>query len=92
MTIVTHDKVYQNPSECNIGNIPALKATKMEIILDTVKNPIDNIIYLLMCAETKREGSSPLEQMCAPARYQRALEQLQEYVDNYDKEQIKGTK
>lgn len=83
MTIVQHDKVYANPAECESG-LPELKAIKMEIELDT-NNPIDNIIYILMCAEEKRTSDSFLEQNCAPARYQLAYEKLSKYVDNYSK-------
>ena len=83
MTIVQHDKVYANPAECSNGNLPELKAIKMEIELDTVNNQIDNIIYLLMCAEEKRTSDSFTEQLCAPARYHRALEKLTKYVGNY---------
>lgn len=88
MKILAHDKVYQTTTECVIGNLPELKTTKMTIELDTRNNQIDNIIYLLMCAEAKKEDSSALERSLAKPRYEKAFEQLQEFLSEFIEEEI----
>ena len=80
MKIITHDKVYQDPSEVIIGNLPSLKNTKIQIELDIVNNPIDSIIYTLICAEAKNDSDSLTERICALPRYERAFTQLKEFI------------
>lgn len=80
MTILEHDKLYQNPNEVTIGNLPELVKTTIKFELDTKNNPVDNIIYVLMAAETKRTSDNKLEQYQAETRFEHALDKLKEFM------------
>lgn len=80
MTILEHDKIYQNPNEVTIGNLPELVKTTIKFELDTKNNPVDNIIYVLMAAETKRTSDNKLEQYQAETRFEHALDKLKEFM------------
>lgn len=80
MTILEHDKLYQNPNEVTIGNLPELVKTTIKFELDTKNNPVDNIIYVLMDAETKRTSDNKLEQYQAETRFEHALDKLKEFM------------
>lgn len=80
MTILEHDNLYQNPNEVTIGNLPELVKTTIKFELDTKNNPVDNIIYVLMDAETKRTSDNKLEQYQAETRFEHALDKLKEFM------------
>lgn len=80
MTILEHDQLYQNPNEVTIGNLPELVKTTIKFELDTKNNPVDNIIYVLMAAETKRTSNNKLEQYQAETRFEHALDKLKEFM------------
>lgn len=80
MTILEHDNLYQNPNEVTIGNLPELVKTTIKFELDTKNNPVDNIIYVLMAAETKRTSDNKLEQYQAETRFEHALDKLKEFM------------
>lgn len=81
MIILEHDKVYQNPNETVIGNIPELTKTTIKFELDTKNNPIDNIIYVLMAAEAKRTSDNVFENALAETRFDYALDKLKEFME-----------
>ena len=80
MTILEHDELYQNPNEVTIGNLPELVKTTIKFELDTKNNPVDNIVYVLMAAETKRTSDNKLEQYQAETRFEHALDKLKEFM------------
>lgn len=80
MNILEHNKIYQNMNEVTIGNVPELVKTTIKIELDTKNNPIDNIIYLLMAAESKRISDNMLEQNLAESRFEYAFDKLKEFM------------
>ena len=81
MTILEHDKLYQNPNEVTIGNLPELVKTTIKFELDTKNNPVDNIIYVLMAAEAKRTSDNVFENALAETRFDYALDKLKEFME-----------
>lgn len=81
MKIISHEKEYQKASEVIIGKLPEVKQTIVKLELDIRNNPIDEIIYILMCAEEKRTNENKIEQLLAEPRYELAFKRLKEFIN-----------